>query len=64
MKDPHMTLEDVVAIFGPKKTSGYRCNYKNLDLVVKRQAMELYRIFYPYHEENNILKVCNNRFSH
>ena len=54
MKDSHITLEEVATIFKSKKTSGYRCNYKNLDPTVKRRAMELYKIFYPHHEENGV----------
>ena len=57
-------MEDDATIFGPKKTSGYSCNYKNLDLVVRKRAIELYKIFYLHHEENGVLKVCNNEFTH
>ncbi|KAG0571843.1 hypothetical protein KC19_VG047600 [Ceratodon purpureus] len=63
-EDKHLTLEEVIATFGPPKNSGYRCNYNLLDHDVRRRALDLYCIFYPHYEEHGILKVCNNKFPH
>jgi hypothetical protein len=59
VEDGHITLDEVVVVFGPKKANGYRSNNPDLDLEVKMQAKELYSKFYLTNE-----KVTNNEFGH
>ncbi len=59
IKDGHITLYEVVAVFGPKKANGYRSNNPNFDLEVKMQTKELYFKLYLINE-----KITNNKFGH
>jgi len=59
VENGHITLGEVVVLFGPKKVDGYRSNNPTLDLEVKMQAEELYFKFYLINE-----KITNNEFGH
>ncbi len=55
----HISLEEVLTLFGPKKVNGYRSNNLDLTLEMKKQVEELYFKFYPTNE-----KFINNEFGH
>jgi hypothetical protein len=57
IEDGHITLDEVVIMFGPKKANGYRSNNLDLDPKVKMQVEELYFKLYPTNE-----KIKNNEF--
>jgi hypothetical protein len=59
VEDRHITLVEVVVVFGPKKANGYRFKNHDLDIEVKMQAEKLYSKFYPTNE-----KITNNEFGH
>jgi len=57
VEDRHITLDEVVIMFGPKKADGYRSNNLDLDPEVKMQVEELYFKLYPINE-----KITKNEF--
>ncbi len=59
VEDGHITLDEVVVVFGPKKANGYKSNNLDFDPKVKMQAKKLYSKFYPTNE-----KITNNEFGH
>jgi hypothetical protein len=59
VEDGHITLDEVVVVFGLKKANGYRSNNPDLDLEVKMQVEKLYSKFYPINE-----KITNNEYGH
>jgi hypothetical protein len=59
VEDGHITLDEVVVVFGLKKANGYKSNNPDVDPKVKMQAKKLYSKFYPTNE-----KITNNEFGH
>jgi len=52
VEDGHITLDEVVVVFGLKKANGYRSNNPDLDPEVKMQVEELYFKFYPTNKKS------------
>jgi hypothetical protein len=59
VEDGHITLDEVVVVFGPKKANDHRSNNPDLDPEMKIQAKKLYSKFYPTNE-----KITNNEVGH
>jgi len=59
VEDGHITLDEVIVVFGPKKANGYKSNNPDFDPKVKMQTKKLYSKFYPTNE-----KITNNEFGH
>jgi hypothetical protein len=59
VENGHITLDEVVVLFGPKKANGYRSSNPDLNPKAKMQAEKFYSKFYLINE-----KIINNEFGH